>query len=129
MSWKWQVLYYEDVNGVCTVLDYIRTRRARDRAKLLSWIEELEKRGPNLPRPYADLLEDGIHELRVKLTGDQVRILYFFCYKDFIILTHEFTKRTQKVPTAEIKKAKTCRTDFLARFDEEKIKEVSHEKF
>ncbi len=29
----------------------------------------LEEKGPPLPRPYADLLTDGIHELRVKLSG------------------------------------------------------------
>jgi phage-related protein len=88
----------------------------------------LEEQGPNLPRPYADLLIDGIHELRLKLTGDQIRILYFFCYKEFIVLTHVFTKRTEVVPAPEIKKSQKCRDDFLSRFDEKKIREVFHEK-
>ena len=71
---------------------------------------------------------DGIHELRLKLTGDQIRILYFFCYKDFIVLTHVFKKRTDEVPAAEIKKAQKCRDDFLSRFNEKKMREVFHEK-
>jgi len=86
------------------------------------------ERGPDLPRPYADLLTDGIHELRLKLSGDQVRILYFFCYKEYIILTHVFTKQTDVVPPSEIKRAQKCRDDFLSRFDEKKIREVIHEK-
>ena len=88
----------------------------------MNWLEQLEEHGPMVPRPYADLLEDGIHELRFKLSGDQVRILYFFCYRDIIVLTHAFKKNTGKVPIAEIKKAKKYRSDFLKRNSESKIR-------
>ena len=74
----------------------------------------LEEQGAQLPRPYADILSDGIHELRVKLSGDQVRILYFFCYQEYIVLTNWFTKNTDKIPIREIEKAKKIRNDFLA---------------
>lgn len=53
----------------------------RNQAKLLSHISLLQDKGPNLMRPYADLLEDGIHELRVKLSGKQTRILYYFVFE------------------------------------------------
>jgi len=124
MKSKWQVLYYETAEGERPVEKFIDSRKDRDQAKIFSWISLLEEQGPNLPRPYADLLTDGIHELRVKLSGDQVRILYFFCYKDYIILTHTFIKQTSSVPQGEIKKAQTCRADFLSRFSEKKIKEA-----
>jgi len=75
-----------------------------------------------LNRPYADLLEDGIHELRIKLTGKQVRILYFFCYKDIIILTNAFEKHSGKVPKSEIRTAKKNRDDFLGRYTEQEIR-------
>jgi len=110
------------------VKEFIDTRKDRDQAKIFSWLSLLVERGPDLPRPYADLLTDGIHELRLKLSGDQVRILYFFCYKEYIILTHVFTKQTDVVPPSEIKRAQKCRDDFLSRFDEKKIREVIHEK-
>lgn len=125
---KWHVLYYESADGACPVQEFIDARKDRDQAKVFSWLSLLEGRGPNLPRPYADLLEDGIHELRLKLTGDQIRILYFFCYKDFIVLSHAFTKRTDAVPASEIRRAQKCRDDFLSRFEEKKIGEVFHEK-
>lgn len=76
----------------------------------------LEENGPTLPRPYADILEDGIHELRIKLSGRQERILYFFVFHKCIILTHAFTKKTSAVPGREIEKAKKCRDDFTGRF-------------
>jgi len=110
---KWRVLYYTDENDTCPVQDFIDSRDMKNQAKILSFIEILEEKGPNLPRPYADILEDGIHELRVKLSGSQIRFLYFFCYAEFIIITHAFTKNTQKVPASEIQKAKKFRQLFL----------------
>ena len=124
MKAKWPVLYYETAEGERPVEKFIDSRKDRDQAKIFSWLSLLEEHGPNLPRPYTDLLTDGIHELRVKLSGDQVRILYFFCYKDYIILTHAFRKQTSAIPQGEIKKAQTCRADFLSRFSEKKIKEA-----
>ena len=100
---------------------YIEKLSIREQAKTMAFIGLLEERGPNLPRPYADLLEDGIHELRIKLKGTQVRILYFFCYKNIIVLTNVFDKHSDKVPKEQIKLAKENRIDFLNRFSEKDI--------
>ncbi len=91
---------------------------------MLALLSILEEKGPNLPRPYADLLQEGIHELRVKLSGQQVRMLYFFCYRNYIVLTHALIKHTARVPTQDIAKAKQYREDFLSRYPEEKLKEL-----
>ena len=114
----WCELYYETPEGKCPVRELIDSRKVRDQAKILALISYLQDQGPTLPRPYADLLEDGIHELRVRLSGDQFRVLYFFCYRRFIVLAHAFVKVTAKVPKAEIQKAKKYRSDFLSRFEE-----------
>ncbi len=128
MNRTWNILYYEARNGHCPTQDFIDSQKERDQAKIFAWLAQLENRGPNLPRPYADLLEDGIHELRIKLSGDQVRVLYFFSLRDFIILTHAFTKNTDRVPLYEIRKAKNCRADFLRRFDEKELRrQINHE--
>lgn len=124
MATKWQVLYYETSNGICPIRDFINSRKTREQAKLLAFISYLQDQGPTLPRPYADLLADGIHELRVRLTGDQVRILYFFCYRRYIVLTHAFTKTTAKVPPAELEEAKRYRSDFLSRYRESDMEEL-----
>jgi len=124
MSKKWHVLYYIDPDGIKPVENYIRKLSIDERAKTLALIGHLEEKGPNLHRPYADLLEDGIHELRIKLTGTQVRILYFFCYQDVMILTNVFDKHTDKVPVSEIKLAKKNRSDFLSRYTEQEIRRL-----
>ena len=127
MSRRLHVLYYETADGKCPVQNFIDSRKDRDQAKIFSWLSLLETHGPTLPRPYADLLTEGIHELRLKLSGEQLRILYFFCFKDFVVLTHAFSKHTSEVPQAEIKKAKAYRDDFLSRFNEKKLKEAINE--
>jgi phage-related protein len=75
-------------------------------------------------RPYADLIEDDIHELRIRVSGDQVRILYFFCFKDFIILTNAFAKRSARVPRSAIEEVKRHRKDFLDRVTEKDLREM-----
>jgi hypothetical protein len=120
----WHVLYYESVDGKCPVKEFIDSVSERNQAKTLALFAALEERGPNLPRPYADLLKDGIHELRVNLSGKQVRVFYFFCYRDFIVLTNVLMKTTAKVPESEINNAKKCRDDFLKRIDEETLREL-----
>ena len=123
---KWNIIYYEQ-NQESQVFNFVESQKNSNKAKLLSWLSILEEKGPLLPRPYADILDDGIHELRIKLSGKQVRILYFFCFKDFIILTNCFNKKTNKVPKKEIAKAKMFRDDFLTKYNEEKLRKEYNE--
>lgn len=120
---EWKIIYYEDKDGNSEVFQFIDSQKMKNKAKIMSWVSMLEEKGPILPRPYADLLREEIHELRVKLSGNQVRILYFFCFEDFIVLTHGFTKNTQKVPPKEIDKAIKLRGDFLSRYTKKSIQE------
>ena len=62
----------------------------------------------------------------MKLTGTQVRVLYFFCYRNIIVLTNVLHKHSDKVPKKDVSIAKECRIDYLSRFSEKEIKEKSH---
>jgi hypothetical protein len=126
---KWLVLYYQTGDGDCEVEKFIDSLPARYQAKVFNWISALEEHGPYLPRPFADLVEDGIHELRIKLSGSQYRILYFFCYGDFIILSHAFRKLVDKVPIAEVHKAQKNRCDYFQRHTLISLQEQANENF
>ena len=80
MNTRWKAVYYSEQDGSIPVKRFVDSLSLREQAKTLAFIGLLEEKGPNLPRPYADLLEDGIHELRIKLKGAQVRILYFIFF-------------------------------------------------
>ena len=75
----------------------------------------LEEKGTELRLPYSEHLDDGIFELRTKQGRNIIRNLYFFFVGNKIIITHGFRKKTQKVPSGEIERAKEYRKDYLAR--------------
>ena len=85
-------------------------------AKFAKLLKILSYEGPNLKRPYADMLWSGIRELRITFASNQCRGLYFF-RKDLIIVTHAFMKKTDLVPIEEIERALRYKRDFEQRFE------------
>ncbi len=116
---RWRVVHYDKEDGTCPIAEFLDSLTTEERQKVLARIDLLEEMGPNLHRPYADTLGDGMHELRVRVTKLRYRILYFFCDRDDIVLTHGFTKKVHRVPPNEIKRAKRYRKDWLRRRDED----------
>lgn len=115
MDKQWDVEFYSDSDGNCELAYWIMKLKVSQQDKVIAWIDKLQEMGPLLPRPYADLLRDGIHELRIKVSGNQVRILYFFVFENRIVLTHPFYKNVSKVPEKEIKKAIQLREEYIER--------------
>ena len=113
----WYLVYCDEDISCCPVTDFIESVHPKHQVKIMRFLSLLEEMGPNLRRPYADLLEDGIHELRITLSGDQIRMLYFFCYRKYIILYYAFIKNTDRVPEKFIRKVSAYRNDFLSRID------------
>jgi phage-related protein len=124
MKKTYKIIYYKNESGECSVKDFINSRSLKNQQKITAIISYLQENGPNLPRPYADYLKDDIYELRVKLSGKETRTLYFFCYENYIVLTHCFIKSVQKVPESEIKKAIKIKSNFLKRYNIKNINEV-----
>ena len=62
-------------------------------------IERLKELGHELRRPEADLLRDGIRELRVNLQGINYRMLYFFHGNIAAVLSHGIVKEGRVPPT------------------------------
>jgi phage-related protein len=115
MDKQWDIEFFSESGGVCEVGDWIMKLKISQRDKVIAWIDKLQEMGPLLPRPYADLLRDGIHELRIKIPSSQIRILYFFVFEDRIVLTHPFYKNAAKVSEKEIKKAIPIREEYIKR--------------
>jgi len=74
--------------------------------------EILEKEG-RLEEPFGKKLSGmaRIFEIRVKHEG-QWRVLYAYLYKDSIVVLAAFAKKTQKTPSAELRKAKKRLLDY-----------------
>ena len=108
-----QVEFYETQDGKQPVSDFLDSLDDKMAAKLVSLMELLEAKGPELRMPYSEYLGDGIFELRCKLGSDITRALYFFYIGKRIILTNGFVKKTPKTPPEEIALAKKRREVFI----------------
>lgn len=117
-----KAIYYEDERNNRPVEEFITDLESKARAKVLARIEFLEERWQELRRPYVDSLEDGLYELRVIFSGNQVRVIYAYMFKDYIVLLHGIIKKTNDVPQEDMKKAKSRMVDFQMRYKEGKIK-------
>ena len=71
--------------------------------KIIEAIETLER----VPTNYLKMLvgTDGLDEARIQLGSDIWRVFCFFDNGKLVVLLNGFTKKTQKTPKNEIKKA------------------------
>ena len=85
---KTQVVFYRELDGAVPVLEWFDDLPAKAQDKCRVRIQRLAELGHELRRPEADLLRDGIYELRVSLQHVNYRILYFFHGRVAAILAH-----------------------------------------
>jgi len=99
-----RVIFYQETAGSAPVLEWLDALPPKAQDKCRVKIERLQDMGHELRRPEADLLRDGIYELRVGLQGINYRILYFFHGKVAAVLAHGLVKE-RVVPPREIDEA------------------------
>ena len=101
---KTKVILYCEEDGSCPFLEWIEQLPVKAQDKCLVRVERLRELGHELRRPEADLLRDGIYELRASLLGIHYRILYFFHGAVAAIVSHGIVKE-RAVPPKEIDRA------------------------
>ena len=99
-----RVVFYKDREGNVPVLEWLDALPARIQDKCVVKTERLRELGHELRRPEADLLRNGICELRVGREGMNYRILYFFHGRVAAVLAHGLTKE-REVPVKDIERA------------------------
>jgi len=110
------ILLFRDDDGSVPFLDWLEDLERRNRKiyeKCRSYLQRLADFGHELRRPTADLLRDGIYELRFAYLGVNYRILYGFVGKDVALVSHGITKE-KKVPAKEIDLASVRLKKFAA---------------
>lgn len=110
---KTKVLLYCEEDGSCPFLEWIEQLPVKVQAKCLLRVERLRELGYEVRRPEADLLRDGIYELRASLHGIHYRILYFFHGTVAAVVAHGIVKESA-VPPREIDRAIESKRRFEA---------------
>ncbi len=99
-----RVVFYKERDGNVPVLEWLDTLPAKILDKCVVKIERLRELGHELRRPEADLLRNGIYELRIGREGMNYRILYFFQGRVAAVLAHGLVKE-REVPAKDIQLA------------------------
>ena len=80
----------------------------------MATIEIIEKKGMIIAfqLELVKKLDYEIYEIRSKISTHIQRVLYFHKDSNKYIVTHGFTKKTQKTPVREIQHAKTIKAEY-----------------
>ena len=113
------VVFYREKTDDVPVLEWLKELRHSDRRayeSCVAAITRLAESGHELRRPLADILREGIYELRIRKGRVNYRILYFFHGRNLAILGHALTKE-DAVPKADIERAIRRKRAFEADSD------------
>lgn len=111
---EYEIEYYVTLGGECPIREALAGMPEKHEAKALKFFQLLEELGPDLPRPYADVVRGKIRELVVDIQHHGYRFLYFYAGKT-IVMTHCFLKKTRRTPPEEIDRAERCMDDWMGR--------------
>lgn len=87
----------------------------KDAAKVIIIIQNIECMDCSLQK--GKKLDNNLYEIQSKRVSNIQRASYFQLKGNEYMITHGFTKKTQKTPTGEIRLAKTRRAEYLNRED------------
>lgn len=107
-----RVVFYREADGTVPALKCLEELPRSALVKCRVKLERLKELGHELRRPEADLLRDGIYELRVRLQRINYRVLYFFHGNMAAIVSHGIVKE-RNVPAKEIDLAIERKEAFL----------------
>ena len=111
---KPKFISYTRPNGHNEFGEFYNSLPVKDRNKLRATIEMIEEAGIQaaIQLEWVKKLDSEINEIRSKVSSNIQRALYFHVKNNQYIITHGFTKKTQKTPIKEIERAKQIKYEF-----------------
>ena len=72
-------------------------------ARYVHLTERMCVHGPNLGMPHTKPMKEGLFELRMKSQEGVGRVFYCTLANKRIVMLHSFIKKTQKIPSPQLK--------------------------
>ena len=116
-----KVIYYEDNRGKKPVKEFIDKFDGKTKGKILARLDFLESHWHELRRPFVDRIDKDLYELRVEFAWNNIRIIYAYMFRDYIVLLYGLQKKTQKIPLRDKLKARNRMIDFQIRYNKGNI--------
>lgn len=109
--------FYRTETGKCPVEEFIESLNGKDAQKVL-WVFRLVGGLDRVPFQYFKKLvgTEDIWECRVPSSAGTYRFFSFFFSENKLIITHGYSKKTQKTDQREIRRAERYRQDYINRY-------------
>lgn len=106
--------FYTRPNGRTEFQEFLDELPKKDKGKLLTVIASIQEHGLLVSQrmEWVKKLDEEIFEIRSKVSSNIQRALYFHVVDNRYVITHGFTKKTQKTPKAQIEHAKQLKVEF-----------------
>jgi len=110
------IAFYRTSDGKCPIQDFLDSLSGKA-AQKVTWVLKLIEDLDVVPSSYLKKLTgtEEIWECRITFGSNAYRIFCSFIENSVVVLTHGFTKKSQKTPKTEIERADAYRKDFLER--------------
>jgi phage-related protein len=97
---NWNIEYYSEKveESVLELPDGLLARYLRLTDLMLEF-------GPNIGMPHTKAIKSGLFELRIKSKEGIARVFYCTVIRNRILMLHIFMKKSQKIPSKELKLA------------------------
>jgi len=112
---KTEVVFFREESGAVPLVEWLDRLQAQAAERCVAGLVSLSESGHELRRPTSAHLGSGIFELRIKVRGLNLRILYFFKGRTAVVVSHGFVKQRANVPDREMRRALLNRQKFEAR--------------
>ena len=109
---NWEILYYSEA-----LQEEISKLPSGIQARYIRLTERMLIYGPNLGMPHTKSLKGGLFELRMKSQEGIGRVFYCTIVDKRIVMLHSFIKKTDKIPSKELKVA-TSRMNEVKKNDD-----------
>jgi phage-related protein len=110
------IIFYRTESGQCPVEEFLDSLKPKDAQKVL-WVLRLIEDLDRVPSQYFKKLTgtEEIWECRVRVHSKAYRVFSFFVDGNTLVLTHGYSKKSQKTDNRQIKRAERYRRDYLGR--------------
>lgn len=107
--------FYKRPNGKVEFIEFLKGIPYKDQVKLLATINNVQEYGINIAirEQWIKKLDKNLYELRSKVANNIQRVIYFHYEDNKYVITHGFTKKTQKTPLKELKHGMALRNEYL----------------
>ena len=111
---KPKFISYRRPNGHNEFEEFYNSLPTKDRNKLKATIDMIMEAGIQaaIQLEWVKKLDYEIYEIRSKISSNIQRALYFHESNNLYIITHGFTKKTNKTPIREIQRAKLIKSEY-----------------